>query len=60
MTTPPKSTIADMLLNRPVLLPDGSVWQHSERQREGGAKRRREMEMQRKRDKREQAKKAAK
>jgi hypothetical protein len=49
-------SIADLLLNRPVALPDGTTWRYRKRRSVESAEARQVAEMQRKRAKRQQAK----
>lgn len=43
-------TIADLLLNRPVTLPDGTVWKYRRRRSDEAAEHARKREAKRKRD----------
>ena len=45
------TTLADMLLNRPVRLPDGTVWTYRKRSSDASAEHARARELKRKRDK---------
>ena len=44
------TTLADLLLNRPVRLPDGTVWTYGKRRSDAAAEHAREREAKRKRD----------
>jgi hypothetical protein len=50
-------SIADLLLNRPVMLPDGTVWTHGKRRSDAAAEHAREREAKRKREAKAQARK---